>query len=348
MDFGLMFWGDTLAANSVTPDYYEGLVKLAKSADEQGLTGVWLPERHFHGWGGQHPNPSVLAAALAVATRKVRLRAGSVVLPLHNPIRVVEEWAVVDNLSGGRVEISMATGWKEDDFVLAPQYYSNRRTDQWEAIDTVRKLWRGEPFRGENGHGVAIEVRTYPRPVQKEIPIWITSAANVETMRKAGSAGFGLLTHLMKQDIGLLAGKLAAYRESRRAAGFEGPGRVAVMVHTHVGRDRAQVRETVHGAMTSYLLNSADLIVQHQERAEWDRIDMRSKAQLMEIAFGRYFDSNSLMGTPSGCKTVVERLREIGVSEVCCLVDFGLPLDCVLDGIPYLAELRDLCARPEG
>lgn len=343
MDFGIMFWGDALAANGISQDYYKGLVQLARKADEHGFAGVWLPERHFHAWGGQHPNPAVLAAAVATVTRKIRLRAGSVVLPLHNPLRVVEEWAVVDNLSGGRAEISIASGWKEDDFVLAPQQYSNRRADQWETIETVRKLWRGEKLSDENGAGVRIQVSTYPRPVQKELPIWITSAGNVETISKAGSGGFGLLTHLLNQDIATLGKKLGAYQKGRRDAGFQGPGRVALMVHTHVGRDTNRVRETVRGAMTSYLLNSADLTIQRHEREEWNRMDASSKMQIMEIAFERYFAAGSLMGTPVSCKSLVERLAGIGVTEVCCLIDFGLPLETVLDGMPYLGELRELC-----
>ncbi len=345
MDFSIMFWGDALAADCDTQSYYKGVMALAQNADECGLTGVWLPERHFHGWGGQHPNPSVLAAAMATATRRIKLRAGSVVLPLHHPIRVVEEWAVVDNLSGGRAEISIASGWKADDFVLAPQGYSNRRTDMWETIETVRKLWRGERISQENGHGIAISVSTHPRPVQAEIPIWITSSGSGETIRKAGRGGFGVLTHLLGQDVETLGKKLAIYREGRSAAGLEGPGRVALMVHTYVGRDRAEVKETVRSALMSYLLNSADLRVPHVDRAAWDRIDAASKAQLVEMAFERYFNTSSLLGTPASCEGFVQRLREIGVTEVCCLVDFGLPIERVVDGMAHLAELRELCTR---
>ena len=68
-----------------------------------GFKAVWTPERHFHAFGGLYPNPAVTSAAVAAITTRVRVRAGSVVLPLHNPIRVAEEWAVVDNLSQGRV-----------------------------------------------------------------------------------------------------------------------------------------------------------------------------------------------------------------------------------------------------
>jgi hypothetical protein len=61
---------------------------------------VWLPERHFHPLGGAYPNPALAAAALAVRTRRIRLRAGSVVLPLQDPVTIAEDWSFVDNLSG--------------------------------------------------------------------------------------------------------------------------------------------------------------------------------------------------------------------------------------------------------
>src|SRR5690606_17850013 len=97
-------------------DKYRLLLEGARFADSHGWEAVWIPERHFHAFGGIYPNPSVLAAALAVATNRVRIRAGSVVLPLHDPLRVAEEWAVVDHLARGRVDLAFATGWNPNDF----------------------------------------------------------------------------------------------------------------------------------------------------------------------------------------------------------------------------------------
>ena len=73
--------------------------------------------------------------------------AGSVVLPLHNPIRVAEEWSVVDNLSNGRVGLSFASGWHARDFVLQPENFKNRRELMANGIETVKALWRGESSR---------------------------------------------------------------------------------------------------------------------------------------------------------------------------------------------------------
>src|SRR5262249_28630343 len=107
MRFSLFFFSGNEA---MFPEYkYQLIVEGAKFADRNGFTAIWTPERHFHSFGGLYPNPSVLAAALAMVTERLALRAGSVVLPLHNPIRVAEEWSVVDNLSRGRVGLSFAS-----------------------------------------------------------------------------------------------------------------------------------------------------------------------------------------------------------------------------------------------
>ncbi|HET8643467.1 MAG TPA: LLM class flavin-dependent oxidoreductase, partial [Pseudonocardiaceae bacterium] len=93
---------------------YQLLLDGVRLADRRGFAAVWTPERHFHSFGGLYPNPTATSAALAAATTRIGIRAGSVVLPLHDPIRVAEDWAVIDNISGGRVGVSFASGWHPD------------------------------------------------------------------------------------------------------------------------------------------------------------------------------------------------------------------------------------------
>src|SRR6185369_2462818 len=119
IDFSLFYFASD--AGRTEGDKYKLLIEGAKFADTNGLSAVWTPERHFHSFGGLYPNPAVTSAALAVLTKRIHLRAGSVVLPLHNPLRIAEDWAVIDNLSGGRIGLSFASGWHPNDFVLAPQ-----------------------------------------------------------------------------------------------------------------------------------------------------------------------------------------------------------------------------------
>src|SRR5260370_29189625 len=115
-------------------------------------------------------------------------------------------------LSKGCVGISVASGWQVNDFVLAPQNYPQRREIMFRDVETVRKLWRGETvvFPGVDGKEVAVKV--LPRPVQRELPIWITATGNPETFKRAGQLGANVLTHLIGQKLGDLANKIMIYR----------------------------------------------------------------------------------------------------------------------------------------
>ena len=121
------------------------LFEVARQADRRGLAALWLSDQ-----------PAVAAAALSVVTQRIGLRAAGLALPLHNPIRVAEEWSLVDNLSRGRAGLAFGPG---DD----------------PGIDTVRRLWRGDAVQVPDGEGRPIQVRILPQPVQPELPLWIAA-----------------------------------------------------------------------------------------------------------------------------------------------------------------------------
>ncbi|MET0395684.1 MAG: amino acid adenylation domain-containing protein [Longimicrobiaceae bacterium] len=323
---------------------YRLLLEGARWADQSGFEAVWTPERHFHAFGGQYPNPSVTSAALATITERVRLRAGSVVLPLHDPIRVAEEWAVVDNLSDGRVEVSFASGWHADDFVLAPERFGRRREAMFEGIEEVRRLWRGETTERVGGSGATVQVRTLPRPVQPELPVWVTTAGSPDTFRQAGRIGAHLLTHLLGQSVEELAERVRAYREGRREGGHDpASGRVALMLHTFVGDDDAEVRATVRGPFREYLRTSFDLVLRMAGRAAADPSTLAPAdvEAMLDAAFERFYRTSGLMGTPDACLATVRRVRAAGVDEVACLVDFGVDDGRVLASLDLLRGVME-------
>jgi sugar O-acyltransferase (sialic acid O-acetyltransferase NeuD family) len=351
IDFSLFYFASD--EDEKGRDKYTLLLEGAKFADRNGFEAVWTPERHFHAFGGLYPNPSVASAAIAAVTEKVKIRAGSCVLPLHSPIRVAEEWALVDNLSNGRVGISFASGWQPNDFAIAPGAYEQRHKVFSRDIGTVRALWRGESrtFRGPRGE---IEIKTLPRPVQPELPCWVTAAGNPETFRLAGQIGANLLTHLLGQGIEGLAEKLQIYRLGWREAGHPTRGIVTLMLHTFVAEDEAFVRAQVHGPFKAYLRSATDLLKQHassfpafrntSQRGGMDelfeKLSEHDMEALLEHAFARYFETSGLFGTPNSCMAMVERLKGIGVDEIACLIDFGVPSDVVIAHLPHLDELR--------
>lgn len=326
-------------------DKYRLLLEGAKFADRNGFTAVWTPERHFHEFGGLYPNPSVVSAALAVVTEQIKIRAGSVVLPLHNAIRIAEEWSLVDNLSKGRVAIAFASGWHSDDFVFFPENYADRKEVMFKGIETVKKLWRGDavPVRGGAGNG--IQVKIFPKPIQSELPIWITAAGSPETFIKAGEIGANVLTHLLGQTIDEVAERIKLYRDARLSHSHD-PGLVTLMLHTFVGEDPARVKEVVREPFTDYLRSSIGLIA-NLVRSLNLPLDLKNMSEkdmktLLDFAFNRYFETSALFGTPTTCRSIIERLRAIGVDEIACLIDFGVDADSALAALSHLTTLRDL------
>ncbi|MEM8827845.1 MAG: MupA/Atu3671 family FMN-dependent luciferase-like monooxygenase [Cyanobacteria bacterium P01_G01_bin.19] len=339
IEFSLLYFSSNQA--EFTDNKYQLLLEGARFADQNNFHAVWLPERHFDPFGGLYPEPAVLGSALAMITEKIRLRSGSVVLPLQNPVRVAEQWSVVDNLSGGRVDISFATGWNPNDFILAPENYANRTQVMFDGIKTVQKLWRGESVYLPNGKAEETEIRIYPLPKQPELPIWITCSGGKERFIEAGAMGANILTALLFQPIEELAEKIALYRESRAKNGYDPKtGRITLMLHTFVGSEMELVRNQVQEPFTQYLESSVNLWKDASKNL--DELTLVQREKLLAYAFERYFQTAALFGTPSSCLKMVNQLKEIGVNEVACLIDFGVDIDSALSNLSYLNQLRKL------
>jgi natural product biosynthesis luciferase-like monooxygenase protein len=351
LDMSLFFFGSEGAETSAS-GAYQVLLDAARFADTHGFSAVWTPERHFNAFGGPFPNPSVVGAAIAAITENVGIRSGSCVLPLHHPVRVAEEWAVVDQLSGGRVGLSIAAGWHPEDFILRPQNFGQSKAALLEQIDELRRMWRGEAVTYEGPKG-PVDVLPLPRPVQAELPIWYTTAGNVESFGLAGTNGFNLLTHLLGQSLEELAEKVAAYRTAWTDAGHEGRGSVTLMLHTFVTDDDSVVRETVREPMKGYLRDSIALVKEHA--SSFPTFDPTKKESdgalagltpedldaLLEVSFARYFETSGLFGDVDKAIGFAENIAEIDIDEIAALIDFGIDGQTVLSNLTHLNAVRD-------
>lgn len=361
MDFNLFYWGND---DGPGPRKYNLLLEGAKFADQHGFNAVWTPERHFHAFGGPYPNPSVTGAAVAAVTQNIGVRSGSCVAPLHHPARIAEEWAVIDNLTAGRAGIGFAAGWQPDDFILRPENTPPaNKPAMYEAIETVRKLWRGEEVAFPRKDGGTHAVLTQPRPVSSELPVWVTTAGNPDTWREAGEIGANVLTHLLGQSIDEVAGKIRIYHDALRGAGHD-PAEftVTLMLHTYLADSREDARQTAREPMKDYLRSAAGLIKQYawafpafkkpkgvNNPFEMD-LGILSEEELdaiLDFAFERYFEDSGLFGTVQDGVARVEQLKRIGVDEIACLIDYGIAPDVVLDGLKPLAEVLRLSNAPQ-
>ncbi|MHA5020653.1 MupA/Atu3671 family FMN-dependent luciferase-like monooxygenase [Streptomyces sp. SD35] len=344
-DFSVYFFGDyPQDASSPRHGQYELLMDIARFADRHGFHALWMPERHFHSFGGLFPNPAVLAAALSRETERIRLNAGSVVLPLHDPIRVAEEWSMVDNLSGGRVGIGVASGWSAKDFAFFPDRFGRHKELMYEQLEEVRKFWRGDAVRRTTGDGEA-ELRLFPRPVQDAPPLYTAVVGNPASYELAARHDLGVVTNLMTQTVEQLQENIARYRRTRARHGLDpDAGRVAVLLHTYLAEDHDTARTEAYEPLSRYMRASLSLF-SGVTNSLGHSIDLSALSEddldtVFRRAYGRYCDQRALIGTVDSVRPVVDAVTGAGADEIVALVDFGVAADELRAGLPRLDALR--------
>lgn len=342
LDLSIIFFSDI---NQDLGHKYQLVFDLTEFADQNGFTAVWLPERHFHPFGGIYPNPSVLAAALAVKTHHIRLRTGSVVLPLHHPVEVVEAWAMVDHLSKGRVDLGFASGWNPNDFIISRDTFEEKRQVWFDRIPVVEKLWRGEAMSFLNGKDEPSEIRIYPKPVQQKLNVWLVVSKSDESFRLAGSKGYNVLTMLAGIDLDKLSEKIKIYRDARREHGHDPEaGVVTLMMHTLIHQDLDTVRQAVREPFYDYIKSALTGHVQAFDKGQ--RPSDEETKKMLDYSYERYFKTGALFGSIAEAEAIAEKAVAVGVNEIACLMDFGVDYKVVMASLPYLLEFKERVAGP--
>jgi alkanesulfonate monooxygenase SsuD/methylene tetrahydromethanopterin reductase-like flavin-dependent oxidoreductase (luciferase family) len=168
---------------------YAAALDMAEFADRVGMYGLSISEHHGVD-DGYLPSSITLAAAMAARTRQIRLLLSALVVPLHDPLLLAEQVAVLDLISGGRTVLVVVGGYVESEFQMFGQDLKNRAAAVEEAIAALRAAWSGEPFdfRGRR-------VRVMPRPLQEHLPILMGGSVPVAAKR-AGRLADGFITHI--------------------------------------------------------------------------------------------------------------------------------------------------------
>ncbi|REK84551.1 amino acid adenylation domain-containing protein [Streptomyces inhibens] len=344
-DFSVYFFGDyPQDASAPRHGKYELLMETARFADQHGFHALWMPERHFHSFGGLFPNPAVLAAALSRETERIRLNAGSVVLPLHDPIRVAEEWSMVDNLSGGRVGIGVASGWNANDFIFFPDRFGRHKEVMYEQLEQVRSFWRGDALRRTTGDGEG-EVRLFPRPMQDAPPMYTAVVGNPASYELAARHDLGIVTNLMTQSVEQLEENIARYRRARARHDLDpDAGRVAVLLHAYLAAEHDTARTKAYEPLSRYMRASLSLF-SGVTNSLGHSVDLAALSEddletVFRRAYGRYCDQRALIGTVDSVCPVVNAVTAAGADEIIALVDFGVAPDELRAGLPHVAALR--------
>jgi alkanesulfonate monooxygenase SsuD/methylene tetrahydromethanopterin reductase-like flavin-dependent oxidoreductase (luciferase family) len=305
---------------------YKDIIAQIELGDELGFDTAWLGELHFGRAFSILADPLMVLTAAAQRTTRIRLGSAVMLLPLHHPVKIAEEAAIVDILSDGRLEFGVGRGAFPLYYVGfgVPQEESRERFE--EALDFILAAWRNEEFSFDGKYFRAHDLCVIPRPVQSPHPPVRVAANSPETFPFAGRRGLPIFAAPLINPPERLKAGLQAYRETLPSGA---KGDTALAFSVHVTTSRAQARQDVEAGLLRFLREAAERL------RPVGQADIKSfeafRQVLARIEQVRYEDVESEMavyGDPDYCIERVRALRrEYGMDEFICYFNQGGIMD---------------------
>jgi alkanesulfonate monooxygenase SsuD/methylene tetrahydromethanopterin reductase-like flavin-dependent oxidoreductase (luciferase family) len=329
MEIGL-FHSVQWPEGSVQSERYRESIQQACFADESGFDSVWLTEHHFSRHGIVSDSLTVLAH-LAALTERVRLGTAVSVLPLHNPLRLAETAATVDQLSGGRLDLGVGRGYQVGEFTGFGVDMAEKKERFDEAMEVLRLAWGSDDaFTHEGRYFRYEDAAPQPRPVQRpHPPIWVATDSP-DGLTDCVRNDWGVLLP-QGTSLDVTAQQVGRYRDALAA---EGPtaadGRVYLARAAHVAPTDARAWDEAEGPYKAFL-NLADKLRKgkpgtgQQARSPFDmNSDLRHTA---------------LFGSPDSILAALSKIRDLGIERVMLFVHMGeLPHDKIMASLELFAR----------
>jgi alkanesulfonate monooxygenase SsuD/methylene tetrahydromethanopterin reductase-like flavin-dependent oxidoreductase (luciferase family) len=222
-------------------------------AEELGWECFMFNEHHFLGYGGLVANPAVLLAAAAARTSRIRLGTCIAILPLRHPLHLAEDYAMVDTISGGRLEFGIGSGNTSLDYRVFDISREESRARMEEANEIILKAWSKDRFSHQGKFWKFEEITLYPRPVQRpHPPIWV-AGTSAETLSWAGRMGYDIMTVGHPHPPDKVRPGVEAWRDGLKAAGIDPEKkRCQFHVRTFVDENARRAHEVATEAIARY------------------------------------------------------------------------------------------------
>ena len=300
MRFGIFYLPSlTPADHANAAGLLHSIVEQAAYGEELGFESVWLAEHHFHSFGGILSSPTVIGAAIAQKTSKIRIGTAVTLLPYHNPLRIAEDYATLDCLSGGRLEFGIGHGfikWESLTFGTPLEELRNRFKEN---LDIILKAWSKPKFSHKGKFYRYDDVEVLPRPMQKPFPtVWMGATSTAESFEFAGRSGFHIMLIPFLHEIDELRAMVELYFNARRAAGYDpNSARVIAMYHIYVGENYTEARSTAEPALAAYHAAAAEArnLTQDIPEPESYRTHEEHRAKMRKLTFSDLVAQNRVL-----------------------------------------------------
>lgn len=311
-------------------------------ADRIGMHSAWVGEHHFDSLG-VNSCPHVLLAAVAAVTQKIRLAPAVAVLPLHHPIRVAEEWATLDVISGGRVDFAVGRGYDRREYVPFGADYMASLELLDESVEVIQKAWHSAGAWSHKGRHFDIPpMQITPRPLQKRVPFYMACFSRA-SMEIAARRGLDIIFAPFAAQItfGGLGPAVAAYRAECAKYGTP-PGRAMCSYFIHIAETAAEDDFARDGLMRYFDNAVKPAFVQEPGKTP---PTMAYFAKINEILAGMrketLSDKSILLGPPAQIAETLRRVEAAGIAEVILYFNVGAkPHAMVLEQMDrFMAEV---------
>lgn len=343
MEFGYFTLSDNAyPGNARTPNaLVRDIAAEAIHADALGMHSAWIGEHHFSTLGVVS-SPELLLGHVAARTRRIRIAPAVNVLPLHHPIRVAEQWAMLDLLSEGRVDFATGRGYDRREYGPFGANFEENAAIFAEGCEIVRSLWATEaPVSYRGTHYAFDDVQITPRPVQRPIPCHIASFSR-PSMELAARLGWGLVVAAGAATAmhGSLARTAELYREAC-AARNTAPGRLITSYFIHLADTPEQRREAQERQLRYHRDCTSHALPGDPKTAPANYRYFESIVQKYRTMKPEDFTSDAvLIGTPDEIVEILKtKVEAAGYDEVILYFSLGLkPHAQVLDEMSRFME----------
>jgi alkanesulfonate monooxygenase SsuD/methylene tetrahydromethanopterin reductase-like flavin-dependent oxidoreductase (luciferase family) len=312
MQFGVQFFPDVKPEEKSAADYFRDSLAIAEAADRIGYTHVRIVEHYFHYYGGYSPNPIVFLSAAAMRTANARLVTGDVLPIFNNPLKLAGEIAMLDGISGGRLDVGFARAFLPHEFRrfgISPDESVARFREGVEQIDL---LLTQENVTHRGRFHTIVDTTSLPRPTQKPRPkFYVAATGNADSFEFAGRNGYSVMAIPLAGP--KMRETLQIYRDAWRAAGHPGDGEVMLAFQMFVDADGERARRIAKPKVEAYLHSLVEASSDWAEgtsSADYPGYDKMVEKLRTETMESQIASGSAWIGTPEEIRASIARVQE--------------------------------------
>jgi alkanesulfonate monooxygenase SsuD/methylene tetrahydromethanopterin reductase-like flavin-dependent oxidoreductase (luciferase family) len=342
MEFGMFHQFPALPGRPERDAFAEAFAQI-DAAERWGLDVMWLAELHFDPQRSVLSAPLSIASAVAARTSRIKIGIAVQVLPLCHPLRLAEEGATVDQISGGRLIFGVGRSGLPRTYEDYGVSYAESRDRFAEVLDIVEQAWSQPAVSYEGKYYTFNNITVAPKPLQKPLPPIRIAAASPDTYPAVGERGLPIFINARYGSFSEFVPEITRYREAYAAAGHPGRGQVFLRVPTYVAETEAQARAEAEESLMHFYREQAGRLRDSLSRAGTRAIEGRAERlkRIENLTYDEALTGQVLIGTPD---IVIERLRmlqqEIGIDGILAELNCGglIPHERVMTALQLLCE----------